>query len=126
GVLLGEELNEYAKGIECFRKALELDPKSAFANNYLSSALALHGWNLINSPDPKLRDPKRALEAAREAVDRAPRSSLAWRYLGWVQYRAGDWRASIEALEKSCELWRGTDDAAEWVVLALAHGRLAA
>jgi hypothetical protein len=47
--------------------------------------------------------------------------------MGWVQYRIGDWRASIEALEKSCKLQEGgTGDAGQWIVLALAHSRLVA
>jgi hypothetical protein len=44
--------------------------------------------------------------------------------LGWVRYRTGDWRASIEALEKSCQLESG-GDCAQWIVLALAHARIA-
>jgi hypothetical protein len=44
--------------------------------------------------------------------------------LGWVQYRAGNWKASIEALEKSCKLQKG-GDGGQWIVMSLAHGKLA-
>jgi hypothetical protein len=47
--------------------------------------------------------------------------------LGFCLYRTGNWRESIEALEKSCKLQPGgTGDAGQWIVLALAHARLAA
>src|SRR5207248_5422394 len=56
----------------------------------------------------------------------APQSGKTWQSLGWVQYRIGDWQASTEALEKSCKLHQGaTGDAGQWIVLALAHGKLA-
>ena len=48
--------------------------------------------------------------------------------LGWAHYRAGDWKASVEALEKSCGLWSQDDpkggDAYQWFFLAMAHCRL--
>jgi tetratricopeptide (TPR) repeat protein len=73
------------------------------------------------------RDPERAIVAIKEAVELDPRSTMAWQWLGWVQYRLGDWRASIEALEKSRKLQEGgTGDSGQWIVLALAHARLAA
>jgi superkiller protein 3 len=111
-------------GIAAFRKAIELDPKHSKACQHLGQALGNKGWNLINSPDPKLRDPQRAIETITEAVEFNP--TIAWQYMGWAQYRVGDWRASIEALEKSCKLQNGgTGDCCQWIVLALAHARLA-
>src|SRR5262249_52976700 len=77
--------------------------------------------------DPKLRDPRQAVELATKAVEVTPRSYLAWMVLGWAQYRAGNWSASIEALEKSCQLEEGTGgkgNAWQWLVLAMAHWRL--
>jgi tetratricopeptide (TPR) repeat protein len=115
------------EAIAAFRKAIELDPKHPNTRLNLGGVLGNKGWNLINSPDPKLRDPKRAIETIKEAVEFAPQSSMAWQYTGWAQYRLGDWRASIEALDKSCKLQDGgTGDCCQWIVLALAHARLAA
>jgi tetratricopeptide (TPR) repeat protein len=113
--------------IAAFHKAIDLNPKHANARRALGDSLGNKGWNLINSPDPKLRDPQRAIEAIKEAVEAAPQSSMAWQYMGWAQYRLGDWGASIEALEKSCMLQAGgTGDSYQWIVLALAHAQLAA
>jgi hypothetical protein len=44
--------------------------------------------------------------------------------LGWIQYRLGNWKASIEALENSCKLQGGTGDGGQWIVMALAHEKL--
>ena len=124
---LGVALNKQGKrdeAVAAYRKAIDLDPKIA---TNLGNALMKQGWDLANNLDPKLRDPKRAVEASKEAVELAPKSTEFWQYLGWVQYRAGNWKASVEALEKSCKLQGGgTGDAGQWIVLALAHAKLAA
>jgi serine/threonine protein kinase/Flp pilus assembly protein TadD len=115
------------EAIAGYRMAITVNPKFAPARNYLGNALMEKGWDLASHPDPKLRDFKRAVAASKEAVELAPQSVLAWQYLGWVQYRAGNWKASIEALEKSCKLQEGgTGDSYQWIVLALAHAQLAA
>jgi tetratricopeptide (TPR) repeat protein len=115
------------EAIDWYRRAIALDPKHPRARNKFGVALTTKGWNLVKSPEPNLRDPKRALEAVKEAVELVPQSAAAWRWLGWVQYRAGNWPASIVALEKSCKLHEGhAGDSAEWIVLALTHARLAA
>jgi tetratricopeptide (TPR) repeat protein len=108
------------EAIAAYRKAIELDPKNTFVHIGLSKT----GWELANRPDPKLRDFKRAIEACEEAVEGGPLTGMAWQYLGWVQYRAGNWKASIEALEKSCKLQKG-GDGGQWIVMSLAHGKLA-
>src|SRR4029453_5030063 len=78
-------------------------------------------------PNANLRDPKQAVALAKKAVELAPNLELAWQYLGWIRYRTGDWKSSIEALEKSCKLQKGgKGDAGQWIVLALAHAKLAA
>jgi tetratricopeptide (TPR) repeat protein len=75
------------------------DPSLALAYNELA-------WFLGAGPDPQFRDPLRAVELARRAVERAPQHQVPnyWNTLGVAHYRAGEWRASIQALEKSLEL----------------------
>ena len=75
---LGDALT--AKGqvdeaIACFRKAIELDPKSASAHNNLA-------WCWPPAPDPKLRDPRQAVELAKKAVELAPNDGAIWNTLG--------------------------------------------
>src|SRR5262249_11960451 len=83
------------------------------------------GELLATCPDPKFRNPQLAVEHAKKAVELEPRAADALQVLGWAQYRAGGWRESIEALEKSCKLQSGTGDAGQWIVIALAHAKLA-
>jgi tetratricopeptide (TPR) repeat protein len=77
-------------------------------------------WFLATCPDPKVRDPKKAVELAREVVRTWRAAGPAWNTLGAALYRAGDWKGAISALEKSMELRKG-GDADDWFFLAMAH-----
>jgi tetratricopeptide (TPR) repeat protein len=94
-------------------KASELNPGEP---RYWCNRASLHA---------RLGQHDRAVAAYREAVRLKPDDTMVWQFLGWAQYRAGAWRESIEALQKSCRLQAGTGDAGQWIVLALAHARLA-
>jgi superkiller protein 3 len=116
---IGKALEDQGKldeTIACFLKTVEVDPKHAVAHNALA-------WLLTNCREVNLRDPKRGLEVARKAVELSPQSSTAWQVLGWAHYRTGDWKASIEALEKSCALEKGGNPF-QWFFLAMAHWQL--
>jgi WD40 repeat protein len=81
-------------------------------------------WPLATSPDPRLRDPSRAVELAKQAVELAPQEGGHWNTLGIAQYRAGDWKAAITALEKSMELLSGQQESFNTFFLAMAHWQL--
>jgi tetratricopeptide (TPR) repeat protein len=100
---------------EC-QKAIREAPNLAMAHNNLA-------WFLASSPDPKLHDPAQAVEAARKAAELAPEDGNNQSTLGAALYRAGDWKASISALEKSMELSNG-GGAFDWFFVAMAHWRL--
>jgi tetratricopeptide (TPR) repeat protein len=72
------------------------------------------------------RNPRRAVELAIKAVELEPDSASQWHILGWVQYRAGDWQASIDAMEKSDRLAEDPKggDARQWFCQAMAHQRM--
>jgi tetratricopeptide (TPR) repeat protein len=80
-------------------------------------------WQLATWPDPSLRDPARAVELARKAVELRPLASSIWNTLGAALYRAGDWSAAIEALEKSDSLEPDRYLAINGFFLAMAHRR---
>ena len=78
-------------------------------------------WRLATDPDPRFRDPKRAVELAENAVARSPANGTFWKTLGVARYRHGDWPGAIAALEKSRQLQPQADDSANTFFLAMAH-----
>jgi tetratricopeptide (TPR) repeat protein len=80
-------------------------------------------WFLATHPDPKLRDPIRAVALAKKAVAMAPKTGTFWNTLGAVQYRGGDWKGAVAALNKSMELDHG-GSAFDFFFLAMACERL--
>jgi len=87
----------------------------------LSVLLNNTAWRLAMHPDPKLRDPARAVELAKEAVRLMPDAH--WNTLGAAHYRAGDHQAAVAALEQSMKVRNG-GDSFDWFFLAMAHRRL--
>ena len=80
-------------------------------------------WFLATCPDPKFRDPKRAVELAQKAVELEPKNADYWQTLGVARYRVADWRGAIVALGKVKELG-SPGDSMEWFPLAMAHWQL--
>ncbi len=83
-------------------------------------------YSLANSPDSQLRDATRALELGHKCVERTPRSTSPWAYLGVAQYRCSQWVAAIDSLERSMQLGPNGYYTFEWLFLAMAHWHLAA
>ncbi|QEH35647.1 Serine/threonine-protein kinase PrkC [Aquisphaera giovannonii] len=100
-----------------FSRALELTARNA--NKYHDVA-----WLLATYPDPNLRDPARAVELARKAVDLSPNEGTNWNTLGIAYYRAGDWRAAIDALTNSMERGSCRGEGFSAFFLAMAHWQL--
>jgi tetratricopeptide (TPR) repeat protein len=97
------------------RQALDLmdkvPPASQPARRDNLRALVQNGfaWHLVTCPDLRARDPIQALDLARKALVHIPQFSFAWKTLGVAHYRAGDWKAAIEALEKAASMPLGAD-----------------
>jgi tetratricopeptide (TPR) repeat protein len=91
-----------------------------------AEALALNNlaWFLVTCPDPKLRDPRRAVGLAKKAVELAQASPENQNTLGVARYRAGNWRGAIEALTTSEELAPGKSLGFNAFFLAMAHWQL--
>ena len=110
------DLGQWEKALADFGKALELRPDSAEDCNNLA-------WYLAACPDPRLRQPDRAVELAKKATQLALDDRMCWNTLGVAQYRAGDYQATIESLTKSME-WGSGGTAIDWFFLAMAHKQL--
>ena len=109
-------LGQYDKAIADYTKASELDPKNANVHNDLA-------WALATDRNPNARDPGRAVNCAKKAVELAPKDGNFWNTLGVAHYRAGDWKAALGALEKSMKLRNG-GDRTDWFFLAMSHEKL--
>jgi tetratricopeptide (TPR) repeat protein len=70
-------------------------------NSADSKSQASLAWFLATCPDPQFRDPGRAVELAKKAVNSLPSDPVSWCTLGVAYYRAGNWQASVEALGES-------------------------
>lgn len=89
-----------------------------------AQSLNRFAWYLATVSQPELRDPDRAVELAKRAAEMKPTDRPIWNTLGAAEYRAGEWKKSIVALEKSMELRGGGGDAYDWYFLAMAHWKL--
>jgi tetratricopeptide (TPR) repeat protein len=99
-----------------YRELLRLKPGDAGSHNSLA-------WLLATAADPQLREAEEAVAHAKKAVELAPRVGGYFNTLGVAQYRAGDYRAAIEALKKSMELGAG-GGAHDFFFLAMAYWQL--
>jgi serine/threonine protein kinase/WD40 repeat protein len=80
-------------------------------------------WSVVVHPDAKPAHIGRAVELAKKATVANPNESNYWNTLGVAHYRAGDWKQSALALEKSLAL-HGGDHGANHFFLAMARWRL--
>jgi tetratricopeptide (TPR) repeat protein len=115
------QLGQYADAFRLNEKLLAL--RKAKLGPRHPDTLALMNnlaWSLATCADPNLRDASRALELAKLTVELAPKDGNTWNTLGIAHYRAGDWKATISALEKSMELRKG-GDSFDWFFLAMAR-----
>ena len=91
----------------------------------LAAGRAALAWLLAACPDPQVRDATRAVEVARKAVAQAPQDPKYRGTLGVAHYRAGNWKAALEELDRALRL-AGGDSAAgnAGFFLAMAHWEL--
>jgi serine/threonine protein kinase/predicted Zn-dependent protease len=117
-------LGQHAEALTLHERVLTLRMKKLpFGHPDTLLSMNELAWILATSMDPKLRDPQRALELAKKAVDLAPRKGDFQNTLGAAYYRVGDWQGAVSALEKSTELRKG-GESTDWFFLAMAHWRL--
>jgi tetratricopeptide (TPR) repeat protein len=102
---------------DLYQKGIEVSPQSAWAHNNLA-------WMLATALDPAVHDPGLAVELATKAVELDPKPAYLWNTLGVAQYRAGEWKAAIDALAKAEEITPGRYFGFNAFFLAMAHWKL--
>ena len=109
---------KWPEAIATFEEAIVREP--TFAECYVKLA------RFLSKGPIAYRNPQRTVEVATKATDLLPQSSMAWQELGWAQYRASAWQASIDALEKSDSLETdpGGGNSGQWALLAMTHWHL--
>jgi tetratricopeptide (TPR) repeat protein len=80
-------------------------------------------WKLVTGPVGQ-RDPARALELVRKALEHEPENGTYLNTLGVVQYRNGMYKEAVDTLEKSLIAGGGGSDAHDLYFLAMCHSRL--
>jgi serine/threonine protein kinase/WD40 repeat protein len=106
---------EWKKAIAAYSVTIEGNPNDALAHNNLA-------WLLATCPEASFRDPARAVELAKKATALEAQKGIFWNTLGTAQYRAGNWKDAVGALEKSLKL-QG-DNSWDWFLLAMAGWQL--
>jgi tetratricopeptide (TPR) repeat protein len=76
---------------------------------------------LLNDPDQKKRNARRAVELVKQALDEDPHGNY-WEKLGMAHYQAGDWKEAVAALDKAIASVRH-DAPWPYFLLANAHYR---
>jgi tetratricopeptide (TPR) repeat protein len=69
-----------------------------------AQALNHTAWMFLGLGDPAAVDAAACVRAAERAVELMPDAGACWNTLGVARYRAGEWKAAIDALTKSMEL----------------------
>ena len=79
-------------------------------------------WLLSTCPDTQLRVPQEAVALATKVMELAPNNAVYENTLGVAQYRAGDYAAAVETLNKCVAMTTGTVH--DFLFLAMAHAQM--
>ncbi len=121
---LGEVLCAAGRRLEAaelFRQGLALGEESNWQDPAARNRFA---WLLANCADAGFRNPPKAVVLAGNVVSQVPKTGDYWMTLGGAHYRAGDYRAAVEALEKAVQLPTDFDTSPARFFLAMAHWQL--
>jgi Flp pilus assembly protein TadD len=113
----------WREAAESFQKVVQLQPTYRSARDAVGYSLNRAAWELATNPNPALRDGKLAVALAKQAVDQNKSNGDYWQTLAWAQYRVGDWKEAVLAMEKVKQLG-SAGDSTQWFLLAMAHWKL--
>ncbi len=81
-------------------------------------------WHLANCPIVARRNPAKAMQLAKQAIDQAPLEGDFWTTLGAAQYRTGSYQESITTLQHAKQLGADRGDSIPGFFLAMAFRQL--
>ncbi|HEV3081473.1 MAG TPA: hypothetical protein VGY66_16965 [Gemmataceae bacterium] len=118
-----EAATEFSQAIEILRKGVQIEANPQLLNNL--------AWLQVTCPMPEFHNAKEAVALAKQAVDATPNVcpiSANWRgmycnTLGVAEYRAGNMKAAVQALNESMKLRQG-GDGWDWWFLAMAYCKM--
>jgi tetratricopeptide (TPR) repeat protein len=117
-----EGRRSYQRAVELWEQLLADFP----AAPELSAAWWLngHAWFLVSHADGSRRAGHLAVAMAKRAVEQVPKAGYVINTLGTAYYRAGDWNAAIETLQKVDEATSGKHFGYNAFFIAMAHWQL--
>src|SRR5262249_47307730 len=110
----------FTQAIEDFSKLADRYPKVVRYQQDLAGACNNLAVLLADCPEAQLRDPAKAVEAAKKAAALTKTNGDQWNTRGLSHYRNGDWKAALEAFDQSMK-FRNGGDAYDWFFVAMAH-----
>jgi len=120
----GEELPRFlAEMINLMGPPTSSEGYGAFLESAAPVMINNLAWHLAANPEFANGFPAFVVEMASKAAERTPTERGYWNTLGAAQYRARNWKAAIEALEKSMGLSKG-GDSHDWFFLGMAYWKL--
>jgi tetratricopeptide (TPR) repeat protein len=118
-----DAVNACLRGIESQEEQLRMGKDRETAERSLAFRLNRLAWLLAHCPDGTVRDTKVAVRHARRATQVQPDVGDYWYTFATAQYRNGDWKDSLAALEK-LKAKEGGFDASAWLLVAMNRHRL--
>jgi tetratricopeptide (TPR) repeat protein len=116
-------LNRLEAALADCEASLRQKPDQAELHSRLALICNNLAWTLANGPAAN-RDPARALDLARRAVELTPDQATSLNTLGVALYRAGHHAEAVPVLERSLAAGHGQADAFDLFFLAMAHFKL--
>ncbi|MFI5460434.1 MAG: protein kinase [Isosphaerales bacterium] len=115
----------YQSGIGLGEALVAADPSNAADKKNLATWKESLAQLLAYFPGTPVYDPPRAVKLAQEAIKLVPERASYRKTLGKALYRAGNWRASIDAMEEAMHCKDGGKlDPTDRFLMAMAHWRL--
>jgi serine/threonine protein kinase len=112
-----EAKDAYQRGITMLAALATDFPRSPLFQNNMA-------WMLSTCPVEQLRDPSRAVEYARQALQLSPENADFWTTQARAQYAAGNFEAAIMSTEKAQQHFGDSFLSDAQLVLAMAHYQL--